>query len=274
LLTPVTDAFIGVAARHARHLMEKERFPERKVFVVPNGVDIERFRPVADCHSLRSELGIAETAPVAGIVAALRPEKNHPLLLKAATDVLRQLPQSVFLIVGDGPERPQLEELARRFDVTHSVRFLGNRTDVPEILSLLNVFVLTSHNEANPVSILEAMSCERAVVATDVGSVGEVVQHGQTGCLVPPRDRGALAEALVALLADPARTAEMGRTARDLVVQNWSLERMVSGYERLITDIYCRKASGGKTASAAYPTVVDDAAVHHAAPPAATTGSR
>jgi glycosyltransferase involved in cell wall biosynthesis len=243
LLTPITDAFIAVAPPHARYLIDIEAFPQDKVYVIPNGVDTQKFRPSTDAACLRQELGIAAESLIAGIVAALRPEKNHSLFLNAAADVLRRLPTAMFLVVGDGPERPRLERLARELGCASCVRFLGNRSDVPTILSALDVFVLTSLNEANPVSILEAMSCGRPVVATDVGSVRETVRDGRTGRLVPPGDQALLVERIVELLTAPDYARELGRAGREAVVESWSLERMVAGYEGLITDIYCRKLS-------------------------------
>jgi glycosyltransferase involved in cell wall biosynthesis len=243
LLTPITDAFIGVAEPHARHLVQREGFPQEKVRVIPNGVDTDQFRPAADVATLRQAMEIPADAPVAGIVAALRPEKNHGLFLQAAAEVTRRIPSAVFLVVGDGPERATLERLARELGLTDNVRFLGSRSDVPQILSLLDVFVLTSHNEANPVSILEAMSCERPVVATSVGSIAEAVREGQTGHLVPPGDRAALVERIVELFENPAAAHRLGRCGREEVLRNWSLERMVTGYENLISEIYRHKVA-------------------------------
>ena len=147
LLAPITDAFIGVAQSHVRWLAEHEGCPARKVRVIPNGVDTERFAPRRPNERLRYELGLASGSPVAGIVAALRPEKNHALFLEVAQKVHRQLPSARFLVVGDGPERAGLERHAAEWNLSGVVRFLGTRHDIPEILSLLDVFVLTSHME-------------------------------------------------------------------------------------------------------------------------------
>jgi glycosyltransferase involved in cell wall biosynthesis len=105
----------------------------------------------------------------------------------------------------------------------------------------MDVFALTSHNEANPISILEAMSVGRPVVATDVGSIHEAVVHGQTGCLVPAGDAFQLSHRVLELLTDTPHRLMMGRAARDSVVDRWSIESMVSGYERLIETTYLRK---------------------------------
>ena len=108
---------------------------------------------------------------MAGIVAALRPEKNHEMFLHVAALVRWKLPAARFLVVGDGPQRAKLEALAKSLGIAEAVRFLGTRSDVPEVLSLVDVLVLTSHMEANPICLLEAMASEKPVVATRVGSV-------------------------------------------------------------------------------------------------------
>jgi glycosyltransferase involved in cell wall biosynthesis len=247
LLTPLTDAFIGVAEAHGRHLIENERFPTEKVRVIPNGVDVERFRPQPEARlRLRSELGLPECAPVCGIVAALRPEKNHMLFLRTADLVRNKLPEAHFLIVGDGPERARLEHAAREARFGENMRFLGTRGDIPEILGALDLFALTSHNEANPVSILEALATGVPVVSTRVGSVAESVEPGVTGFLAEPGDAEELARHWLALLSDSQAAVQMGLAGREKVVARWSLERMVGGYEELIREIYERKCASNE----------------------------
>ncbi len=242
LLAPITDAFIAVAPSHGRYLAEHEGCPGHKVRVIPNGVDVERFHPRWPSAALRAELGLSADAPAAGIIAALRPEKNHRLFLAVAKRVVREAPDARFLIVGDGPQRGGLEETTREMGLCEAVRFLGTRSDVPEVLALFDVFLLTSHMEANPVSILEAMSAEKPVVATRVGSVPESVLDGQTGYLVAPGDAEAMAGRVVELFRDPELAACMGRAGRERVVARWSIERMVEGYQDLIAGIYQSKA--------------------------------
>lgn len=244
LLTPVTDAFIAVARDHARFLVEESGFPADRVRLIPNGVDTERFQRVVDCRAMREELGIPEASPVVGIVAALRPEKNHPLFLQMAQRLVPDVPDAHFLMVGDGPERSRLEWLSRELGVANQVHFCGTRQNIPAVLSTMNVFVLTSHIEANPVSILEAMSVGLPVIATDVGSVHETVQDASTGYLVPAGDAGALATRAGELLADPVLARECGDRGRQLVRDCWSLNAMVRGYEDLLTGIYRQKVGG------------------------------
>ncbi|HVA49343.1 MAG TPA: glycosyltransferase [Pirellulales bacterium] len=247
-LAPITDAFIAVAQPHARYLAEHEGCPESKVRVIPNGVDVERFRPLSPDAALRSELGLPPSAPVAAIVAALRPEKNHELFLRSAARVCRSRPDAQFLVIGDGARRAALQVLRDELGLNGHVHFLGTRSDIPQLLSLVDVVLLTSHMEANPVSILEALSCGKPVVATRVGSVPESVHDGENGYLVAPGDESALAARVTELLNHSGLASRLGQAGRRTVVDRWSLERMVSGYEELIEGIYVRKRSRKPTA--------------------------
>ena len=241
-LTRITDGFIAVARQHAQFQIEQEQFPAEKVFLIPNGIDTDRF--VFDHQTRmqwRGNVGISEEAPVVGIVAALRPEKNHDLFLGAAERVAQQMPAARFVIAGDGPERSRLESFAKEKGLGDRVVFLGSIQDIPGVLSMIDVFGLSSHNEASPVSILEALSCERPVVATDVGSIDESVLHGETGFLVPKGDGQQMADRWIELLNEPALQKRLGARGRKHVIENSSLASMTEGYTALVEDLYSRK---------------------------------
>jgi len=246
MLTRITDGFIGVADAHGRHLVENERFPLEKVFVIPNGVDTQRFQANHRSSELRRQIGLPTGARVAGIVAALRPEKNHELFLQAAAAVRKQIDSAHFLVIGDGPRRQPLEQLTTELGLGDCVHFLGTRSDIPELLSAMDAFVLTSHMEANPVSILEAMATGKPVVAPSVGSIPESVRDGETGYLFNPGDLEQVSERLLDVLSHPDRAKSMGQTGRELVQASWSLDRMVSGYEELIEMLYDKKCAAAQ----------------------------
>lgn len=242
MLTPLTDGFIAVARPHGKFLVEFEKFPEQKVFVIPNGIDTERFRPSASARAeWRQRWKIEESAPVVGIVAALRPEKNHLRFLRIARRVHEQLPAARFVIAGDGPERSQIEAVARELGIQDAIRMLGTTQDIPGVLSMLDLFALTSDNEASPVSILEAMSCQLPVVAPRVGSIPELVRPDLTGLLVEAADEEAAAAAWLRVLKNPERSREWGRAGRGHVQANGSLRSMTEGYEILISSLYQAK---------------------------------
>jgi len=254
LLTSITDAFIAVAAAHGEYMVEREGFPRSKVCVIPNGVDVERFRSSGDRLAVRKELGLTPTTPVAGIVAALRPEKNHELFLRAAAKVRQRIPEAVFLIVGDGPERPKLEAVTAELGIAQSVRFLGTRSDIPRLLAAMDVFALTSRMEANPVSILEAMATGRPVVAPNVGSIAESVADGVTGYLTEQGNGQQTAERICELLENIELGRAMGRAGQNIVVDRWSLDAMVRGYEQLINRIYSAKCGRSQLGQPSQPS--------------------
>lgn len=244
MLTSLTDGFIGVADSHAAYLRDNERFPASKVFAVRNGVDIDRFTPdPSAATAVRAELGIPENSPIGTIVAALRPEKNHEMFVEVADCVRSAVPNSHWLIVGDGPQRETIERACRERGLEDRIHLLGTRHDTPKLLAASDAFLLCSHNEASPVSILEALATGTPVVSTDVGSVCETVKTGETGFLVTPRDAGQMAHHVAALFEDKKLATRLGVTGRELVAQTGSLHAMVSGYESLLETLYDRRVA-------------------------------
>ncbi len=213
MLTPITDSFIAVAESHGKFLAKNLGIDESRVATISNGVDTARFAPYPDVAAVRRELGIGPTDPVVGIVAALRPEKNHELFLEMAARVARQMPTARFLLIGDGPCRDAIQQRAHELGISEQTLFLRSRDDVPRLLAAMDVFALTSHIEANPVSILEAMSIGRPVVATNVGSIHEAVADGKTGFLVPPGDVDQFSERVLQVLSEPLLCGSMGARA-------------------------------------------------------------
>jgi glycosyltransferase involved in cell wall biosynthesis len=242
MLTGITDGFIACAQQHAEYQIQEEKFPKEKVFLIPNGIDTEQFVLSSQSrHQWRSKIGIEPSAPVVGIVAALRPEKNHDLFLQSASLLVNEMPEARFVIVGDGPERERLEELARVTKIEKFVHFLGSVQDIPGVLSMIDLFALTSHNEASPVSIMEALSCKRPVVATDVGSIDESVLEGETGFLVPAGNANEMFKRWRQILTDSELSNSLGAAGRSHIVKTCSLESMTEGYMSLIERLYAKK---------------------------------
>ena len=220
---------------HKTYLMERERVIPEKLEIVPNGVDLSRFPMDEEAGSLRRAVGLSDGQPVVGIVAMLRPEKAHEVFLRSAACVLEQIPAARFLIVGDGPQRPRLEILAKTMGIDAQVQWLGARLDVPALVSVFDVAVLSSHPVVETVSnaILEYMAAGKPIVATRVGSLPELVEDGRTGFLVEPGDWKAMAERIVQLLQDRPLARRMGEAGQDKVRQQFTVERMVQQYEAL-----------------------------------------
>jgi glycosyltransferase involved in cell wall biosynthesis len=250
ILTGITDGFIAVAKHHAEFLVEFEKFPENKVFMIPNGIDTQRFQASDEARrKWRNEVGIPAESPTLGIVAALRPEKNHELFLECAARSLKEVPDAHFVIAGDGPRREELKVIASEKSISERVHFLGSVSDIPGVLSMLDVFALTSHNEASPVSILEALSCNRPVVATDVGSIKESVLEGTTGYLCEPGNAEAISSRWIELLTKGELRETMGRKGRAHVVDNSSLDSMTDGYTELVESLFDQKRGKRKRQS-------------------------
>ena len=249
LLTGITDGFIAVAKQHAEFQVEQENFPSEKVFLIPNGIDTNHFQFDPQRRAIwRSKLKIAADSPVVSIVAALRPEKNHALFLQAARSVSEHLPQARFVIAGDGPERAGLESLASKLGLANKVHFLGSVGDSVGVLSMSDLFALTSHNEASPVSIMEAFSCQRPVVAPAVGSIHETVLDGKNGYLVAAGDVAQTSLRWREILCQPSLARRFGEAGRKHIVENCSLEQMTLGYTNLIEHCFHRKTQSTREA--------------------------
>jgi glycosyltransferase involved in cell wall biosynthesis len=182
---------------------------------------------------LRTELGIASTDPVIGVVGSLYPVKGHHHLLAAVPQVLRVYPQATFLIVGKGDLEDSLREEVMRRGLERAVRFLGYREDVPNLLSIMDIFVLPSLSEGLSLALLEAMAAGKPVVATNVGGNPELVRDGVTGFSVPPQDPDAIAGGILSLLGDERRRKIFGDNGRQRVKQYFSLEAMADNYQKL-----------------------------------------
>jgi glycosyltransferase involved in cell wall biosynthesis len=219
-------------------LVRDVRLPRSKVSVISNGVDVEFYVPRP--RIAREALGLRPNGRLIGHVARLEAEKDQASLLHAFRTVSHVYPDARLVMVGDGSRRDELQCLAAALGIIERVDFLGSRKDVAELLPHLDVFVLSSLNEGLPLSILEAMACARPVVATAVGEVPLVVRDGVTGLTVPPGDSMALARAVMVLLEQRAWATAMGRAARQLIEDNFSLARTVGHYEALYESLLPR----------------------------------
>jgi glycosyltransferase involved in cell wall biosynthesis len=163
------------------------------------------------------------------------------MFLDAAKKISQRFPTAYFLIVGDGPERNAIERKIDQLALKDRVLLLGTRKDMPRLVASLDVFALTSHNEASPVSILEALSSSVPVVSTRVGSVAETVMDDWNGFTVEPGNTEAFSSRVATLLQNPDLAVSFGSNGRDHVVSRYSLDTMVKGYEELIASVYWSK---------------------------------
>jgi glycosyltransferase involved in cell wall biosynthesis len=206
----------------ARTQLECEGVPPSRIHVIPNGVTVDRATraPGAPPRTLLT-------------VANLRPEKAHEVLLRAAAMLAPARPELRLLIAGDGPRAAELHGLAASLGIDDRVEFLGHVDDVPSLLGRAGAFVLPSRSEAFPNAAMEAMASGLPVVASAVGGLLDLIDHGRTGLLVPVDDAGAFAAAIDQLMADPERAARIGAAAREDMMARYSFDRMVGSFEDL-----------------------------------------
>jgi glycosyltransferase involved in cell wall biosynthesis len=227
--------YIAVSHDIAIELTEQFRWPQRKIDVIHNGVWTDRFQATPS-PELRTWLTGGRPGPIVFTCARLDPQKGHSVLLQAAAKV----PQAVFVLAGEGPLRPELEAQAAALGVPDRVRFLGFRTDIPELLAASDVFALPSLYEGTSLAVLEAMAAGRAIVSSMIGGTDELIEHGDSGLLVAPGDVDALVDSLRRLLADEGLRAALGRRAHERARREFSpaamADRVTRIYEELIAN--------------------------------------
>ena len=230
-----TDYAVAVCEAARQRFAADGMRPRRALLSVPNGIRLERFRPADDVarQLLVAELGLPTGSRIIGTVGRLQPVKDHALLLRAFAKVRVQVPEAALVIVGDGPLRAALEAQAEQAGLSDAVRFMGDRHDVPRLLTGMEVFALTSTSEGYSVALLEACASSLPIVATDVGGNREIVRHGINGRLVPSGDTAAIATALIALLRGGEQAAAMGRAGYAWAQAEASFRTMAERYHGL-----------------------------------------
>jgi L-malate glycosyltransferase len=229
------DCFI-CASEAIRQMLVGDGVPPTRAVTVHEGIDLERV-DAANPASLHEELWLPHQAPIVGNVAALVPHKGQRHLIEAARLVLPQVPDARFVIAGEGELRSALERQIKDHRLDKHVLLAGFRPDVLSLHQAFDIFVMSSVTEGLGTSLLDAMAAGKPVVATRAGGIPEVVVDGETGFLVPPRDHGAMAAAIVKLLKDDGLRGTMGAAGRARAATMFSAERMVQDtlrvYERI-----------------------------------------
>jgi glycosyltransferase involved in cell wall biosynthesis len=218
-----TDALVAVSDEIREQLLALGIGRPEQWHTVPLGLELGELLGIDARHgAFRSELGIGD-APLVGMLGRLVPIKDVDTALRS----IALVPDAHLALVGDGEQRPMLEELARTLGVGARVHFTGWRHDIGTVLADIDIALLTSRNEGTPVALIEAAATARPAVATDVGGVRSVVGDGVTGLVVPAGDVRAVADAVGSLLADDARRSVMGAAAREHVRERFAAARLV-----------------------------------------------
>lgn len=218
-------------SNYERDRLLKSGLPADRSGVVHSGIDLDRLAPTEPSQALREQWGIdAEHDIVLGIVARLSEEKGHPYLFAALKKALQERPQLKLLVIGDGPLKAEVHAKAEELELGDSVIFTGTQRNIPEYLSILDVFTLSSTRESFPLAAREAMASGTAVIAPRIGGCGEVVDDNTTGFLFESANADDLAEKILAI-TEPGVTAQFGKASRERAEANWSHQAWFDGDE-------------------------------------------
>jgi len=221
-------------------LIAEDRFAPAKVRVIHNGIDVDRFSKAAPDRA--QVLPVTAHGKLIVLVGNMHSDvKGHPLLISAAPAIIREFPDTRFVLAGDGEQRQQFEHEVNALGLAHSFLFLGRRNDIAEILACCDLAVLPSKAEGLPNAVLEYMAAGLPVVASNVGGNLEIIRDGVTGLLVPPQDAPALGDALLRLLRDPSLACRIGESGQAYVRQNFSFERLIDETDLLYSELLARR---------------------------------
>jgi glycosyltransferase involved in cell wall biosynthesis len=237
----MTDRIIVLGEGQRDEIASLGVAPLSKLEPIRLGLELGQFLDAERARGgLRRELRLEPTTPLIGIVARLVPIKAHEVFFEAATHVLHAVPESRFVVVGDGERRAELEILVDRMGLRQAVRFLGWRRPMLDVYADLDVVALTSRNEGSPVALIEAMASARPVISTEVGGVPDVVVDGVTGLTVPSGDAHALGEGILRLLRDRELADRFAAAGRRHVYPRYDSSRLVND----VRNLYVRELAG------------------------------
>ena len=248
LINPFVAKFISVseAVKHQVHRQEKVNL--EKIITIYNGVDINKFHKTNHKDVIKNELKLNAKSSIVGVLANIRPIKGLEYFIYAASKVVKEFPQTQFIVIGiciPGQENViyynKLKSLVQELKLENKFFFLGGRSDIPEILSIMDVSVLPSLSEGFSNTVIESMAAGNPLVVTDVGGNSEAVVHGKTGFVVPSKDSDKLAEAISILLYNQKLAKTMGEAGRKRAEQIFSIETMIDKIENLYISILNNK---------------------------------
>ena len=240
VLSTMVDKIVTVSKNLKNRLINEIKIKPEKIIHIPNGVDTNKFN-IYKKEFTRKKFGFKKEDFIIGIVARLDPIKNHKTLISAFKEIVTIHPNTNLIIVGDGPLRNKLENQTYQLGIKNKIIFMGERSDVPEILRTFDVFVLPSLNEGMSNTILEAMATGIPVIALNVGGNPELVINRETGFLFPTNDVESLVQKIKTYILHPELKQKHGYNARKRAEEKFSLDQMVQRYEELYLELVERK---------------------------------
>ena len=237
LTEPFVERFIVVSESLKKTLVDGRGISAERVVRIHNGIECDEFLPDLKISNLRQQWGITPEVLVIGAVGRLVWQKGFEYLIQAIPEVVQILPNCRFLIVGEGPLRKTLEELATSLNVTEKVIFTGFTSDIKQVMANVDLLVIPSILEGFPMVTLEAMAMQKPIVATHIPGIIEQISDGEEGILVSPRNPSGLANAILLLMTDGELASKVGDGARKKVERKFSVERMVAETEKVYRSI-------------------------------------
>jgi glycosyltransferase involved in cell wall biosynthesis len=245
LIARGSNALVAVSREDRRRMIELEKISPETAIFVPNGIPA---LPPPSGRDVRAELGIGAADPVVTTVGFLRRPKAMDVLIEGAARIAPRFPGLRVLIVGEGADRPVYEALIDRLGVQRTVKLLGLRSDVPDLLAASDVAVLSTNSEGSPLSVMEYMDAGLPVVATRVGGIPDLIDHGVQGLLVDPQDPVGLGDAIARVLSDPEEARHMGERGRERRRREFDIDVMVENLQNLYLELFAKTRRGRREA--------------------------
>jgi glycosyltransferase involved in cell wall biosynthesis len=269
------DYSIAVSEATARYLVDHKHLPAEKVKVIRNGVELRSRPRTSEMQStLNRSLNVRDDHPLLIVIGRLEPQKGHRFLLEAMPSIRRQFPAVQLVCLGEGSLQPELEQMVKNLKLEDSVRFRGYEPDVSRWFAAADLSILPSLYEGLPMAALESLAAECPIIATAVDGTPEIVIHGKTGLLVPPRDPQQLANAVLQMLLHPEGAREMAKQGRQHVLEQFSVQQMVHSTELLYLHAwheYLEKDRGRQNIAPAPRTPSESSSPANSAVPANST---
>jgi len=231
------EQFIVVSDVLKKRIVKRRGIPADKIARIYNGIELNYYHPDIENGELRRELGISHDVPLIGSVGRMVWQKGFETFIRAIPEIISAAPESRFLFVGDGPLKTKLIRRSEQLGVRDKIVFAGFRSDIREILSAIDLFVVPSLLEGFPMVTLEAMAVAKPIIATQIDGITEQITDGKNGILVPPKNPGVLAEMVLKLIRNKELSRKLGATARQKVEQEFSVEKMVAETEKVYLSV-------------------------------------